>query len=152
MQSPHGSQMVFQRSLIMIRHNGWNTCTCRIRSRLCSGIPVTLTFIDSNGNLPQDTVTTDGASGAFSYVVPSNMIPVAWRYIVIASFDGTHAYASSSAQSSLLIGTAAGSNTNTYPTGPSTLVDTYFLPAVIAIIIILIVGIALIMLMLRRRP
>jgi hypothetical protein len=118
-----------------------------------SGVPVTLTFIDPNGNTHVDTVTTQGMSGAFSYVVPSDMIPVDGLYTVVASFDGTGAYAPSVAQSSLLIGTGGGGGATPTPTGgPTSTTDQYFLPFAIAIIIILIVGIALIMLMLRKRP
>jgi hypothetical protein len=117
-----------------------------------TGVPVTLTFIDPNGNSHSDTVTTDGASGTFSYVVPSSMLSAgAGKYTVIASFEGTHAYYPSTATSSLLVGSEAAA-TPTPTQGPTSPVDAYFLPAVAAIIIILIVGIALIMLMLRKRP
>jgi hypothetical protein len=116
-----------------------------------TGVSVTLTFINPNGNTRQDTVTTDGASGTFSYVPTSDMIPVPGKYTVIASFDGTNAYWPSTSQSSFIIGSEAAA-TPAPTSAPTSPVDLYFVPAVTAIIIILIVGIALIMIMLRRRP
>ena len=115
------------------------------------GVPVTLTFIDANGNPHTTTATTD-ASGTFSLLVPSDVIPVEGKYTVVASFDGTHSYWPSSAESSFVI--AAAPAPTTAPTqAPASTVDTYFLPAVAAIIIILIIGIALIMIMVaRKRP
>ena len=113
------------------------------------GVPVSITLIDPNGNPHQTTVTTD-SSGTYSYVVPSSMTPVEGKYTVVASFDGSHSYWPSSSQSSFGI-TSAPAPTATPTQGPTSPVDIYFLPAVAAIIIILIVGIALIMMMLRKR-
>jgi hypothetical protein len=116
------------------------------------GVPVTLTFIDANGNTHVTTATTD-ATGAYSIVVPSDIIPVEGKYTVVASFDGSHAYwPSSSTLASFAISSAPSSTVTPTPNSPTSPIDSYFLPAVAAIIIILIVGIALIMIMLRRRP
>jgi hypothetical protein len=116
------------------------------------GVPVTLTFTDSNGNAHVTTVTTD-STGTYSLLVPSDVIPVEGKYTVTASFLGSHAYwPSSSAQSSFVISAAPSTTVTPTPSNPTSPIDAYFLPAVAAIIIILIVGLALIMIMLRKRP
>ena len=115
-----------------------------------AGVPVTLTFIDPNGNYHQTSVTTD-ASGSFSLIVPSDMIPVEGKYSVVASFEGSGAYWPSNAQSSFAIGVQPTSTSTPTESTPS-IADQYFLPAIAAIIILLIIGIALILLTLRKRP
>jgi hypothetical protein len=117
-----------------------------------TGVPVTISVIDSNGNNRQIGTTTSNAYGTYSLTwtpdIPGN-------YTVIASFAGSQSYYGSSAATAFYA-TAAPSVTPT-ATPQSNLANTtdlmtYMAAGVIAIIIaIAIVGVIMAM-MLRKRP
>jgi len=115
-----------------------------------TGVPVTLSVIDANGNnRPIGTTTTNGM-GTFAYTwtpdIPGN-------YTVIATFAGTNAYYGSSADTYFYASSPAptAAPTATPVTGLATALDlTYGIVA--AIIVIIIIGAILAMLMLRKRP
>ncbi len=117
-----------------------------------SGVQISIDAIDPNGNTINLGTTHSDSSGLYSFQVNPNMLTAgAGTYTIIATFAGSNAYWPSSSESTILIGNEAAATPTATPT-PSSMVEAYFLPAVAAIIIILIVGIALIMLMLRKRP
>jgi len=80
------------------------------------GIPVTLTAIGPDGQyIDLGTVTTSGYYGTFTLAwTPSEQ----GLYEIIASFDGSEAYGSSSASTSLLVGPAASASTPIEPEQP----------------------------------
>jgi hypothetical protein len=115
-----------------------------------TGVPVTLSVLDSNGNCyPIGTATTD-ASGAFTLTyrpsIPGN-------FTVYANFAGTNSYYSSSAETSFTVEPAA-------PTAPPTAAPvtglastgTVELGIAAVIIVIIIIGAVLAVLTVRKHP
>ncbi|MCW3996824.1 MAG: PQQ-binding-like beta-propeller repeat protein [Candidatus Bathyarchaeota archaeon] len=114
-----------------------------------TGVPIILTFVDSNGNAHVDTVMTD-ATGAFSYSVPSDMVPIEGKYTITASFSGSGAYWPSKTQTTLLMGSEAAPTPTATP--PSSLADLYFVPAIVGLaVLIIIIGVIVVLLLLRKR-
>jgi hypothetical protein len=115
-----------------------------------TGVPVTISVIDSNGNQRQIGNTTTDSSGMFTY---SWAPDISGAYTVIANFAGSNAYYPSSSETSFYA-TAAHATPAPTATPASNLATTadlmtYMVAAVIAIIIaIAIVGLVLI----RKKP
>jgi outer membrane protein assembly factor BamB len=112
-----------------------------------TGVPVTLSVLDSNGNCyPIGTTTTD-ASGTYGLTwtpqIPGN-------FTVYASFAGTGSYYGSSAETHFYA-SAAPTATPAPTAPPASLADTYILPMSIVLLIAIIVVGAVIVLMLRKR-
>ncbi len=112
-----------------------------------TGVPVTISVIDANGNYRTVGTTTADANGFFSFEWTPD---ITGKYTVYATFEGSHAYYSSFAQTAIGVTQAAASPTATSGTGTST-VDQYLLPGIIAIIIVIIIVGAVLALMIRRR-
>ncbi len=114
-----------------------------------TGVPVTLTVLDSNGNTRVIGTATTDSSGMFTLTWTPD---VAGNYTVYASFAGSQAYYGSSAETSFTV--MQQPSATTAPTAtPTSVADMYFVPAIAAIIVvIIIVGIALALLMLRKHP
>jgi len=113
------------------------------------GAQVTISVVDANGNNREIGTTTSDTSGTFSF----NWKPdITGKYTVIAQFAGSESYYPSSAQTSFAVDPAAPTATPT-ATQTQSAADMYFVPAVAAIIIVIIlVGAVLALLMLRKRP
>ena len=115
-----------------------------------TGVTVTLTAVDPNGNtIPIGTTTSDiSGNYAFSWPAPA----ISGLYKVTATFGGTESYYSSSGETSFTIANPTSTPTPTQQP-QSSIADTYFLPVSIALIlIVIIIGIVLIALMLRKHP
>jgi len=113
-----------------------------------TGVPVAIDVLDSNGNYRNIGTATTDASGTFSLLWTPD---IAGSYTVVANFAGTNGYWGSSSQNAFYITEAA--TPTTQPTAvPASMVETYFLPAVSAIIAVIIIGFALLFLALRKRP
>jgi hypothetical protein len=115
-----------------------------------TGVPVTISVTDSNHNTRViGTATTDG-SGSFSLTwipdIPGN-------FTVSAIFAGTNGYYGSSAETHFNVMNAAATPSPTAPpvTGFATTSDLELGIAAIAVIII-VIGVVLAVLMLRKRP
>ena len=114
-----------------------------------TGVPVTLTALDPNGNIENIGTTTSDITGHYSIKFTP---PVTGMYTITATFGGTNSYYASSAETSLLVAPAPASTAAPTAT-PTAVADMYFVPAVTAILVVLIViGILLALLMLRKRP
>jgi hypothetical protein len=114
-----------------------------------TGVPVTLSVMDSNGNLRPIGNTTSDSSGTFSFQWTPD---IPGKYTVYATFAGSESYWPSSAETSFAVDLAPATPVPATPL-PQSAADLYFVPSVIAIIIvIIIVGAVLAMLMLRKRP
>jgi hypothetical protein len=113
-----------------------------------TGVPVTISVIDANGNFRDIGTTTTDATGSYSL---SWMPDISGKYTVIATFAGTGAYYGSYDQAAFTVDQAHATPTPT-TTQPTSLADQYFLPMSIAIIVVIIVAAAVIVLALRRRP
>jgi outer membrane protein assembly factor BamB len=112
-----------------------------------TGVPVTISVADANGNFREIGVTTSDSKGFYSLQWKPD---IEGKFTVYASFVGSESYWPSNAVSAFAVDPA--------PTTPipsqavtTTAADVYLLPGIIAIIVsIAIVG-AMIMLMLRKR-
>jgi PQQ-like domain len=113
-----------------------------------TGVPVSLTAIDPNGNLvPVGEVTSDinGVYGCkFTPEVPGT-------YQIIANFAGSKSYGSSSASTYLAVEDSAATPAPTATTQPVTLSETYFIPAIVGLFIFVAIIGAVIILTLRKR-
>jgi hypothetical protein len=112
-----------------------------------TGVPVTISVIDSNGNTYEIGTVTSDSSGAFSFtwtpIIPGD-------FTVIATFAGSNSYYGSCAETSFYASDVPPPTAAPTPT-PASIADIYFVPmSVVLLIVIVIVG-AIIVLMLRRR-
>ncbi len=115
-----------------------------------TGVTVTLTAIDPNGNyINLGTATTD-SNGLYSYSWQTPNIP--GMYTITATFSGTNSYWGSNAQTAVTV-TNAASATAAPTATPTSAADLYFVPAIAGILVVIIVGfVVLALLMLRKRP
>jgi hypothetical protein len=114
-----------------------------------AGVPVSIDVIDSNGNYRNIGTTTSDMSGTFRF---SWKPDIAGNYTVIATFHGSDSYYPSYAESGFVADSAPTTTTAVPTSAPASVVDTYFAPAVVGIILtIVIVGAAIILLQ-RKRP
>jgi hypothetical protein len=112
-----------------------------------TGVPITLSVFDANGNFREIGTTTSDSSGSFAFTWTPD---ITGDYTIFATFAGSKAYYPSSDQSHFTA--AAGSQASPTPTNTQqSVADLYFVPATIAIIVVMIIGFALLALMLRRR-
>ncbi len=113
------------------------------------GVPVSIEVIDSNGNTRNIGTAVSDASGSYSL----NWVPdITGKYIVIATFLGSNSYYPSSAETSFAVDPAAPTPTPATP-APQSAADVYFVPAIAGLfVVIIVIGIVLALLMLRKRP
>jgi hypothetical protein len=112
------------------------------------GVTVSIDVIDSNNNYRNIGSVTSDSSGAFSYQwVPD----IPGKYTVIATFAGSNAYWPSFAETSFAVDPTAPTPTPSQTITTST-ADTYLLPGIVAIIVAIVIGFAITILMLRKRP
>jgi hypothetical protein len=113
-----------------------------------TGVPVSIDVIDSNGNFRNIGTATTTSGGSFSLTWTPD---ITGNYTVVANFAGTNAYWGSSSQNAFYVNAAASPTVAPTPVTAS-VVDTYFVPSVIAIIAVIIIGFAVLFLALRKRP
>jgi hypothetical protein len=113
-----------------------------------TGVPVTLSVIDSNGNYREIGSTTTDSTGQYSFTFTPD---IPGTYKIIATFAGTDSYYSSTAQT--IMNFDMPSPSATPPSVPQSVADTYFVPAVAGLFaLIIVVLVVLLLLMLRKRP
>ncbi len=113
-----------------------------------TGVPVTISVLDPNGNTYSVGTTTSDASGnyklSFTPQVPGD-------YTVIANFQGSESYWPSQEETAISVGEAAPT-ASPIPVIAQPPIEMYIASATIAIIIaIAIIGLVIVM-MLRKRP
>ena len=114
-----------------------------------TGVEVSIDVIDSNGNYRPIGTTTSDSSGMFTYTWTPD---IEGSYTVIATFAGSESYWPSYSETSFAVDPAAPLPAPIDLPLQST-ADLYFAPAVAGIIVaIIIVGVVLALLMLRKRP
>ncbi len=119
----------------------------KARPTNATGVPVTLSVVDSNGNYREigNTTTSDG-------FFTLNWKPdIEGQYVVYASFYGSESYWPSHAMTSFAVDPAPPTPTPAPPQQPS-MADTYILPGIAAIIVVIAIGFAATILVLRKRP
>jgi len=114
-----------------------------------TGVEVSLDVTDSNGNYRNIGTASSDANGIY-YL---NWVPdISGEYTVIASFAGSDSYWPSQAETVFIVDEAASTPPPTQALGESP-ADMYFVPAVVGIVVLIIVGFAVLaVLMLRKRP
>jgi hypothetical protein len=112
-----------------------------------TGVPITLSVLDANGNYRQIGMTTSDGSGMFSYTWTPD---IAGDYTVVATFAGSESYYPSSAETSFHAVEAVSATTAPSENQQST-ADIYFIPAIIGLFIAIIVVGLLIILVLRKK-
>jgi hypothetical protein len=113
-----------------------------------TGVLVTLNVMDANGNYRPIGTTTSDTDGYFTYTWKPD---ISGDFKVYASFDGSESYWPSQATTSFTVDEPAPTATPQPTQGPS-IADTYFLPGIASIIVVIVIIGAAIMLMLRKRP
>ena len=113
-----------------------------------SGVPVTVNVIDANGNYRTIGTTTSDSTGHYSLAWTPD---ISGTYQVYVTFEGTAGYYGSSA-STTFVADEPHATAPPEATPEPTAADLYFMPAIIGLIIVVIVGFAATILMLTRRP
>jgi hypothetical protein len=112
-----------------------------------TGVPVTISVLDSNGNYREIGTTTSDVSGTFAFTWTPD---IPGDFTVYANFAGSKSYYPSSAEAYFYASTTPAATPAPTPT-PAPMTDTYVLSiGAAAIIAIVVIGL-LIILMLRKR-
>ena len=114
-----------------------------------TGVRVTLTYVDPNNNTGTIGTTTSDINGQYSYAYT---LPIPGTYKIIATFGGSNSYYSSTGQTSLQFNEPAPTATSA-PTPATSVADTYFVPAIAGLFVLIVVVLALVTIqILRKRP
>jgi outer membrane protein assembly factor BamB len=114
-----------------------------------TGVPVTISVLDSNGNYRQIGSTTSDINGMYSFMWTPD---IPGSYTVTATFEGSNAYYPSDAETAFFATPETATPTPT-ATAVSSLADTYFIPAMTGLFVLIIIVLALLaLMMLRKRP
>jgi hypothetical protein len=113
-----------------------------------TGVQVTVDVLDSNGNYRNIGSAMTDATGMYTLSWKPDIVG---NFTVVATFHGTNGYWPSSSETSCVVDPAAPTPAPT-ATPAASVVDTYFVPSVIAIIVVIVIVGALIILMQRKRP
>jgi hypothetical protein len=113
-----------------------------------TGVEVTISVVDPNGNYYNVGTTTSDTSGSFKLAFDPQ---VPGEYTILASFAGSGSYYGSTAETAIVVDEAATTTPTATPT--ASMADQYLIPLGIAIIAtIIIVGVVLVLVVLRKRP
>jgi hypothetical protein len=113
-----------------------------------TGVPITLSVVDANGNY-RDIGTTTSTDGFFSL----NWTPdIAGAYTVYASFTGSESYWPTHAVTAFSVDPAHPTDAPTATPNNNSAADLYFVPAIAGLFVAIIVVGLLIILVLRKRP
>jgi signal transduction histidine kinase len=113
-----------------------------------TGVEVVIDVMDANGNYRNIGTTISDDSGFFTYTWTPD---ISGDYVVYASFCGSESYYGTSAETSFYASDPAATPAPSDAPVQST-ADMYFVPAVAAIIVVIVVCFAITILMLRKRP
>ena len=113
-----------------------------------TGVPVTISVIDANGNYRQIGTATSYSSGTYGFTYTPD---IPGQYTVIATFAGSQSYYGSSAQTYFAVDPAAPT-ASPYPVVTLPPTEMYIVAAAIAIIIAIAVVGVMLALMLKKRP
>jgi len=114
-----------------------------------TGIDVNIDVIDANGNYRSIGIGKTDASGYYSLMWTPD---IEGKYTVIARFAGNEGYWPSYSETSFVVDPAAATPAPTAQPQQST-ADTYFLPAIAGLfVLIIIVLVLVVMMMIKKRP
>ena len=112
-----------------------------------TGVPVSLDVIDANGNYRHIGNATTDAKGYYSFEYKPD---IPGKYTVISTFEGSRAYYASSSETTFTVAEESPTQTPMASLTQS-VADTYFVPAIAAILVALIIVIALLAIVLIRK-
>jgi hypothetical protein len=113
-----------------------------------TGVPVTMSILDSNGNYREIGKVTSNSDGFYSL----NWKPdITGSYTVFASFGGSESYWPSHAVTAFAVDSAAPT-TSPYPETILPPTEMYIAAGIVAIIIAIAIGFAITILTLKKRP
>jgi outer membrane protein assembly factor BamB len=113
------------------------------------GVPVSISVLDANGNYRQIGSTTSDGSGLFSFTWTPD---IAGDYTLVASFEGSASYYPSSAETAFHASNPAATPAPTDSPAQST-ADTYFVPAIAGLFVLIIIVLAIqVLMIMRKRP
>jgi hypothetical protein len=114
-----------------------------------SGVPLTVSVLDANGNYRVVGTTTSDLTGAYRF---SWKPDISGEYTVYVTFAGSEAYYGSVAQNAFFVEDQPAATATPTPQQPSA-ADTYFIPAIAGLFVLIIIVLVLVVLMmLRKRP
>jgi hypothetical protein len=111
------------------------------------GVPVQLTAIDPNGNLINIGTATSDSDGEYGF---SWAPEVAGLYRVMATFAGSESYGTST-DSTYFTAVDAPAATAAPTPQPQTAADLYFVPAIVGLLVVMIIGFVVITLILLKK-
>jgi len=113
-----------------------------------TGVPVTLSVVDANGNYREIGTTTTSSDGFFSFDWTPD---IEGKYNVYASFTGSKSFYPSHAEAAFVVESAVATPAPSAAPLQST-ADMYFVPAIAGLFVfVAIIGVVII-LVLRKRP
>ncbi|NLF88424.1 PQQ-binding-like beta-propeller repeat protein [Candidatus Bathyarchaeota archaeon] len=113
-----------------------------------TGVPVTLSVVDANGNYRTIGSTTSTTEGYYTYTWTPD---ISGSYVVYAQYAGSESYWPSTAVSSFVV--EEEPQASAQPTQqPVSIADQYFLPGIAAVIVVIVIVGALIILLQRKHP
>jgi uncharacterized protein YfaS (alpha-2-macroglobulin family) len=113
-----------------------------------TGVQVAINVVDANGNYRTIGTTTTDASGFYSYQWTPD---ITGKYTVVATFAGNNGYYGSSSEAAFAVDQAAATATP-QPTQTPSAADLYFVPAIAGLFVVVIIGIVLTMVMIKKKP
>ena len=113
-----------------------------------TGVPLTVSVIDSNGNYRTIGTTTSDSLGSYSF----SWVPdIAGKYAVYVTFAGSNAYYGSTAANSFVVNEAHPTEVPT-ATPTQSVSDLYFVPAIAGLLVaIIVIGLVLALLIMKKR-
>jgi len=112
-----------------------------------TGVPVTISVLDSNGNNRAVGTATTDANGAFHFTWKPD---ISGDYTLYATFAGTNGYWPSNAETAFNVMEASATVTPV-PTPASSVADQYFIPAIAGLFVFVAIIAVVIILVLRKR-
>jgi uncharacterized protein GlcG (DUF336 family) len=113
-----------------------------------SGVPLTVSVVDSNGNYRVVGTATSDSSGHYSYIWKPD---ITGAFQIYVTFAGSAAYFGSSATATFYSDTASATQAPAATQAP-TAADLYFIPAIVGVIIAIIVVGAVLALLVTKKP
>jgi hypothetical protein len=114
-----------------------------------TGVPVTLSVIDANGNSRVIGTTTTNAAGSYGFTWTPD---ITGNYTVIATFAGTGSYYGSSAQTYFYANAPEAAVPTPTTVSMSATQDDIFAGVAAIIVVMVVIGAVLALLLLRKRP